>query len=221
MRKGTGALAVVLAALALAGSAQGRFDQAAEPVFRGSIATIDAAQRERMIGSSWHRGCPVPIGNLRLLTLDYWGFGGHIRRGHLIVHEDQALRVKRVFRKLFYRGFRIRRMVLIDVYDGSDRRSMAANNTSAFNCRFVAGTTSWSQHAYGRAIDINPIQNPYVSGSHVSPTAGAPYADRTRHAMGMVHGGDRVVRAFADGDWKWGGYWSPYQDYMHFSRNGH
>jgi len=221
MRKETGALAVVLVALALAGSAQGRFEQAAEPVFHGSIASIDLAQRARMIGSSWHRGCPVPIGNLRLLTLDYWGFGGNVRQGHLIVHEDQALRVKRVFRKLFYRGFRIRRMVLIDAYDGSDRRSMNANNTSAFNCRFVAGTTSWSQHAYGRAIDINPVRNPYVSGSYVSPTAGAPYTDRTRHAMGMIHGGDRVVRAFADAGWKWGGYWSPYQDYMHFSRNGH
>jgi hypothetical protein len=221
MTKRASALVVVVTALGLAGSAQGRLERTAEPVFHGSIAAIDAAQRERMIGSSWHRGCPLPIRNLRVLTLDYWGFGGHIRRGRLIVHEDQALRVKRVFRKLFYRGFRIRRMVLIDAYDGSDNRSMAANNTSAFNCRFVAGTTRWSQHAYGRAIDINPIRNPYVSGSHVSPSAGAPYADRTRHAMGMIHSGDRVVRAFADANWKWGGYWSPYQDYMHFSRNGH
>ena len=216
MRKTTVLLVAVVAALAL-----GRSAQAAEPVFHGSIATIDAAQRERMTGSSWHRGCPVPIRDLRLLTLDYWGFGGHVRQGHLIVHEGQALRIKRVFRKLFDRGFRIRRMVLIDTYDGSDRRSMEANNTSAFNCRYVAGTTTWSQHAYGRAIDINPIRNPYVDGSYVSPTAGAPYADRTRHAMGMIHSADKVVRAFADANWKWGGYWSSPKDYMHFSRNGH
>jgi hypothetical protein len=221
MGRKTGALAVVVVALALAGPALGGLEQAAGPVFHGSISAIDAEQRERMIGSSWHSGCPVPIRDLRLLTLDYWGFGGNIRRGRLIVHEDQALRVKRIFRKLFYRGFRIRRMVLIDTYNGSDRRSMEANNTSAFNCRFVAGTTSWSQHAYGRAVDINPIQNPYVDGSHVSPTGGASYADRTKHAIGMIHGGDRVVRAFADANWKWGGYWSPYKDYMHFSRNGH
>lgn len=221
MTKRTSTLVVLVTALALGGSARAGFAQAAGPVFHGSIATIDPAQRERMIGSSWHRGCPVPIRNLRLLTLDYWGFGGHVRRGRLIVHEDQALRIKRVFRKLFDRGFRIRRMVLIDTYDGSDRRSMNANNTSGFNCRYVSGTTTWSQHAYGRAIDINPIRNPYVSGSYVSPTAGAPYADRTRRSMGMIHAGDRAVRAFADADWKWGGYWSPYQDYMHFSRNGH
>jgi D-alanyl-D-alanine carboxypeptidase len=193
---------------------------AVDPVFHGSIATIGAAQRERMIGKSWHRGCPVRIRNLRLLKLDYWGFGGHVRHGKLIVHETQARKVKRVFKKLFNRSFRIRRMLLIDYYDGSDRRSMEANNTSAFNCRFVAGTSRWSQHAYGRAIDINPIRNPYVDGSHVSPTAGAPYADRTKHRIGMIHGGDRVVRAFADEHWGWGGYWSPYQDYMHFSRTG-
>ena len=203
------------AALTSTGSAT-----ATDPVFQGSISTIGATQRERMTGKSWHKGCPVPIRNLRLLKLSYWGFGGHVRRGKLIVHEDQAPRVKRVFKKLFYRGFRIRRMVLIDYYDGSDRRSMAANNTSAFNCRYVSGTTRWSQHAYGRAIDINPIRNPYVDGSYVSPAAGAPYADRTKHKMGMIHGGDKVVRAFADANWTWGGYWSPYQDYMHFSRTG-
>jgi hypothetical protein len=206
----------VLAALVVAGQAR-----AADPVFHGSISVVDAARRDRMIGSSWHSGCPVRIRDLRLLKLDYWGFGGRVRRGRLIVHEDQARRVKRVFSKIFYAHFRIRRMVLIDTYDGSDRRSMEANNTSAFNCRFVAGTTTWSQHAYGRAIDINPIRNPYVAGSHVSPEAGRRYADRSRHAMGMIHGGDAVVRAFADASWKWGGYWSYPKDYMHLSRNGH
>jgi hypothetical protein len=158
VRKPTGAPVVVLAALALAGSAQGRFEEGAQPVFHGSIAAIDVAQRERMIGSSWHRGCPVPIKDLRLLTVDYWGFGGDVRRGRLILHEDQALRVKRVFRKLFFRDFRIRRMVLIDAYDGSDRRSMAANNTSAFNCRFVAGTTSWSQPRDRHQSDSEPVR---------------------------------------------------------------
>lgn len=210
------ALPAVLAALVVAGQAR-----AADPVFHGSISVVDAARRDRMIGSSWHSGCPVRIRDLRLLKLDYWGFGGRVRRGRLIVHEDQARRVKRVFSKIFYAHFRIRRMVLIDTYDGSDRRSMEANNTSAFNCRFVAGTTTWSQHAYGRAIDINPIRNPYVAGSHVSPEAGRRYADRSRHAMGMIHGGDAVVRAFADASWKWGGYWSYPKDYMHLSRNGH
>jgi hypothetical protein len=209
------AATAVLAALAVPGHAR-----AAGPVFHGSISVIDAQLRERMTGSSWHRGCPVPIRDLRLLKLDHRGFGGRVRRGRLIVHEDQAPRVKRVFEKLFYAHFRIRRMLLIDAYNGSDDRSMDANNTSAFNCRFVAGTTRWSQHAYGRAIDINPIRNPYVAGSHVSPEAGRPYADRSRYAIGMIHGGDAVVGAFTVANWTWGGYWSYPKDYMHFSRYG-
>jgi len=206
----------LLVALAVPGHAR-----TGDPVFHGSISVIDAQLRERMAGSSWHRGCPVRIRDLRLLRLDRWGFDGTVRRGRLIVHEDQARRVKRVFSRLFDAHFRIRRMRLIDFYNGSDDRSMDANNTSAFNCRFVAGTTRWSQHAYGRAIDINPIRNPYVAGSHVSPEAGRPFADRSRHAIGMIHGGDAVVRAFAAANWEWGGYWSYPTDYMHFSRNGH
>ena len=201
--------------MALAGRAQ-----AADPVFHGSISVLTPEQKAEMRGKSWHQGCPVALRDLRRLTLDFWGFGGGLRTGRLIVHETQAWRIKRVFRRLFYAGFRIRRMVPIDAYDGNDRRSMEANNTSSFNCRFVSGTTRWSQHAYGKAIDINPIQNPYVSGSFVSPTAGAPFADRTKHARGMIHGGDEVVRAFMDANWRWGGYWSFYKDYMHFSRSG-
>jgi D-alanyl-D-alanine carboxypeptidase-like protein len=216
MRSRLLAVTALLVALAVPGHAR-----AADPVFNGSISVIDAPLRERMAGSSWHRGCPVRIRDLRLLRLDRWGFDGTVRRGRLIVHEDQARRVKRVFSRLFDAHFRIRRMRLIDFYNGSDDRSMDANNTSAFNCRFVAGTTRWSQHAYGRAIDINPIRNPYVAGSHVSPEAGRPFADRSRHAIGMIHGGDAVVRAFAAANWEWGGYWSYPKDYMHFSRNGH
>jgi hypothetical protein len=216
MRSRLLALTALLVALAVPGHAR-----ASHRVFHGSISVIDAQLREVMIGSSWHRGCPVRIGDLRVLKLDRWGFDGRVRHGRLIVHEGQAPRVKRVFSTLFYAHFRIRRMRLIDAYNGSDDRSMDANNTSAFNCRFVAGTTTWSQHAYGRAIDINPTRNPYVAGSHVSPEAGRPYADRSRHAIGMIHGGDAVVRGFAAADWKWGGYWSNSKDYMHFSRNGH
>ena len=113
-------------------------------------------------------------------------------------------------------------MELIDRYGADDRRSMAADNTSAFNCRFVAGTNRWSMHAYGKAIDINPIENPYVSGSHVSPPAGEPYADRSRDAEGMIHAGDAVVEAFASkAGWRWGGAWpAATRDYQHFSSNG-
>ena len=113
-------------------------------------------------------------------------------------------------------------MELIDRYGADDRRSMAADNTSAFNCRFVAGTNRWSMHAYGLAIDLNPVENPYVSGSHVSPPAGAPFADRSRDAPGMIHDGDAVVRAFARrAGWEWlGDGPGSVRDYQHFSADG-
>ena len=115
----------------------------------------------------------------------------------------------------------IRRIWLVDAYGSSDDRSLAANNTSAFNCRFVAGTTRWSEHAYGRAIDLNPVQNPYVSSSgHVSPPSGAAYVDRSKRAKGMIHAGDAVVRAFVAIGWGWGGYWGSPKDYQHFSATG-
>jgi hypothetical protein len=191
-----------------------------EPEFTASVARIGADLRERMTGSSWHEGCPVGFSDLRVITLRRIGMDGDAHRGRLVVHRDQATRIVRVMRRLFEVRFPIQRMWLIDRYGGSDARSMSRNNTSAFNCRYVSGTTRWSQHAYGRAIDVNPIHNPYVSGSHVSPEAGERYADRSLTEPGMIHRGDAVVRAFRANDWKWGGNWSGAKDYQHFSRTG-
>jgi hypothetical protein len=162
----------------------------------------------------------VPLEDLRLLTLRHWGFDGRVRRGELVVHEDEARPVVRAFRELFRARFRIERMELVDAYDGDDERSMAANNTSAFNCRGVPGSTAWSEHAYGRAIDINPIQNPEVRNGEVSPATGRAFVDRPRAARGMVLAGGPVVGAFAAIGWGWGGDWRSLRDYQHFSANG-
>jgi D-alanyl-D-alanine carboxypeptidase len=189
--------------------------------FEGRVLRIDAETRKRMSGVSWHRGCPVGFADLRLLEVRHWGFDGRVHRGRLVVHRDSARAILGVMRRLFRLRFPIRQMRLVDAYGADDRRSMAADNTSAFNCRFVAGSPGvWSEHAYGRAIDVNPIENPYVSGSYVSPPAGARFADRGRHRRGMVHRGGPVVRAFADAGWEWAGNWSGTQDYQHFSATG-
>lgn len=191
------------------------------PGFEGDSKPIRGEIRDRVVGSSWRPGCPVGLAKLRLLELRHWGFDGEPHRGRLIVHRRADREILRVFRRLYRQRFPIRRMELIDRYDADDRDSMAADNTSGFNCRFVAGTTRWSEHAYGRAIDINPVENPYVSGGHVSPPAGRPYADRSRDAKGMIHHGDEVVRAFAKVGWEWGGDWSAgTRDYQHFSATG-
>jgi hypothetical protein len=201
------------------GSAPKAVDEG-DAVFHGTIYPLDGTTRARMTGVSWHAGCPVPLRDLRLLQLNFWGFDGVVHIGHLVVDKDQAIRVRHVMRLLFEARFPIRQMRLVDAYGGSDRRSMAANNTSAFNCRFVSGTSSWSQHAYGRAIDVNPVQNPFVSGTHVSPRAGVRYADRSLRLHGMIHAGDVVVRSFAAVGWEWGGSWSSPKDYQHFSASG-
>lgn len=119
--------------------------------------------------------------SLRLVTLSYWRFDQAVHRGEMVVHHQVAPDVLDVFEMLFRARFPIRRMVLIDVYRGDDDLSMAANNTSAFNCRAVTGGTAFSEHSYGWAIDVNPLLNPYVAGATVLRPAGARFAiDRWR-----------------------------------------
>ena len=216
-----GLLATLAAAAALLGGAPEHApDRAtADPEFKAETKRITGNVRRRITGSSWRAGCPVPRSRLRLIRAKHWNFTGDVDWGALIVHRNEKREVVRALRKLFRAEFPIRRMKLIDKYGADDHRSMRADNTSAFNCRFVAGTTRWSEHAYGRAIDLNPVENPYVSGSHVSPPAGRPYADRSREAKGMVHRGDDAWDAFHAVGWRWGGQW-PGPSTQHFSATG-
>jgi hypothetical protein len=174
-----------------------------------------------MIGNSWHPGCPVPLRDLRLVRLSYVGFDGRAHEGQLVVHRWYAEGFVHVFRRLYEERFPIRRMRLVDHYGADDDRSMAADNTSAFNCRLRAGSsTEWSQHAYGRAIDIDTVENPFVTPTHVSPSAGVAYVDRTQQLPGMIHLHDAVWWAFHAIGWEWGGQWQGTIDYQHFSANG-
>lgn len=194
--------------------------QAAEG-FAAKVSRIPDKIERRMRGQSWHKGCPVPIRNLRLIRATYHAFDGSRQFGRLVVHRSVADDMVYALRKMWRNDFSIRKMYLVDRYEASDRKSMRADNTSAFNCRYVAGTTTWSQHAYGKAIDINPVENPYVaSDGSVSPKRGSEYADRSQDRKGMIHDGDAVVRAFDDVGWGWGGYWSSPKDYQHFSATG-
>ena len=195
---------------------------AAEPgtPFEGSVSRIDADTRVLMVGSSWHRGCPVPLRVLRLVRVTYLGFDGRARRGRLVLHRRWAEDVLDVFERLYARSFRIRRIRLVDRFGADDLASMRRDNTSAFNCRYVAGTHTWSQHAFGRAVDIDPVENPYVDGRHVAPRRGRGYLDRTDVRPGMIVRGGVVVRAFRRIGWGWGGAWSGTKDYQHFSANG-
>jgi hypothetical protein len=200
-------------------------ERAAGPGFEGGVFRIGPFLRERLIGRNWHPGCPVPIDDLRHVQVRYWDFEGRARSGPLIVHEMLARDVLGVFQRLFRAGFRIHRIKLPPAYRPSgpgDYWHSTVNRTAAFNCRPATGNPgSLSHHSYGWAIDINPLQNPYVApDGSVLRRAARPYVDRTRREPGMIHAGDVVVRAFARIGWEWGGEWTTLKDYMHFSLTG-
>ena len=191
------------------------------PPFRGSVSPLPASLRATMAGRSWHTGCPVGLGALRLVRARHWGFDGRVHAGRLVVHRDVAGSVLGVLRRLYAARFPIRRMVPVEAYGASDFRSIEADNTSAFNCRYVDGTTRWSDHAYGRAIDLNPIENPYVTAAGTtSHPASRPYLRRSPYRPGMAVEGGVVVRAFEAAGFGWGGRWSGDRDYQHFSPSG-
>lgn len=170
--------------------------------------------------TTWRAGCPVAPADLRRISVTHWGYDGRSHQGELVVHRDVATAMIRTFGALYRQRFPIAMMRRVDAYGGSDARSMEANNTSGFNCRKVAGTSIYSEHAYGRAIDLNPKQNPYVKGTTVDPPSAWPWADRTIRVPGMIHSGDPTVRAFGAEGWKWGGSWTSAKDYQHFSLSG-
>lgn len=182
--------------------------------YGSSVAPVDSALAARM-ASSWQPGCPVALGQLRYLQLTYLGMDGGSHVGELVVHADVAGSVSRIFGVLYGAGYRIAGMRLVDDFGGSDNASMDADNTSAFNCRQKTDGGGWSNHSYGKAIDLNPVENPYVSGSSVLPPSGSAYVDRPAKA-GVIHSGDAVVAAFQSEGWTWGGYWTSPIDFQHF-----
>jgi hypothetical protein len=191
---------------------------AALPPFQASVTPVSAVQ----LGRSWHSGCPVGPAGLRRVRVSYVGFDGHARTGELVVAAGVTSDVMAVFRRLYDARFPIRRMRPVSAYGGSDDRSAAADNTSAFNCRYAvaSGSKRWSAHAYGDAIDVNDVENPYLLGARVIPPAGKRFVDRAHPRPGMAVRGGVLVRAFASVGWLWGGRWADSPDWQHFSRSG-
>ncbi len=191
---------------------------AALPPFHTSVAPVTAAQ----LGASWRPGCPVGPKQLRIVRVSFIGFDGRAHSGVLVVNRSVTNDVQVAFRRLYAARFPIRRMEPVSAFGGSDDRSMAADNTSAFNCRYAvaAGPKRWSVHAYGEAIDVNTVENPYLEGGRVLPPAGRAFTDRGRHRRGMAVAGGALVRAFASVGWLWGGRWTASPDWQHFSKTG-
>ena len=197
---------------------------AADPGYAGFAMKIPAPMQEQLRDGFWRPGCPVPLSDLRLLTVRHYGWDGKVTTGQLVVNEDFARPLVGVFRRLYQLKFPIRHMRFADQYGaGPEPR----DTSGSFHCRPPAASpcpgskpsSNWSMHAYGLAVDLNPRENPYV-GCGVSYHADArPYIDRTRLRKGMVTPG--VERAFKAIGWGWGGDWSSVKDWMHFSSTGH
>jgi hypothetical protein len=189
--------------------------------FVGETLALPDPITARMRGVSWHPTlaggfvCPS-FSELRLLQVTHWDFIGCVCTGQLVVAAAVADSVLTVFEAIFAAKFPIAKLRLIDEYGADDERSMADNNSSAFNCRLIAGTSRPSRHALGLAIDINPVQNPYIANGKVHPQAALPYVDRALLRPGMLFAGDAVVSAFQHAGWSWGGSWDEPKDYHHF-----
>ena len=183
-----------------------------------TVSVVDAAQ----LPSTWRPGCPVGPAELRMLHLGYVGFDGRQHVGTMVVAAPVVDQVIAVFRQLDEARFPIRTMVPEDAFGGKDPESMAADNTSGFNCRYAVapGPPAWSAHAYGEAIDVDPVENPYLEGGQVQPSAGAAYLNRSDVRPGMAVPGGALVLAFASVGWHWGGRWTANPDYQHFSSTG-
>lgn len=191
----------------------------ADGAFHASVGPVTDPIRERM-GETWSPACPVALADLAYVTVTFRGFDGLAHTGELVLAAKAADDVVSVFRALFAAGYPIEEMRLPTTADLDAPPTGDGNDTAALVCRAARGQTTWSAHAYGLAIDVNPFLNPYSKGDVVLPERASAYLDRTRTQPGIIHAGDPVVREFARIGWSWGGSWSSLKDYQHFTATG-
>lgn len=183
--------------------------------FSASISSIP----NKITPYTWHPGCPVPLKDLRYIRMSYWGFDNQSHTGSMIVNKSLAKEVTQIFKSLYEHQFPIEQMELMDKFKGNDDASMSANNTSAFNCRDLTGLPgTFSQHSYGRAIDINPKINPYLDGKIILPKNGTKFLDRHKPSQGKITKNSLIYKIFIQHGWDWAGNWYDVQDYQHFEK---
>jgi len=211
-------LSTLLISLFIACHAINAFSQTL-PAFRGKISPIPANVEKLMRRYTWKPGCPVPLSRLRYLQLRYDGFDHKAHTGVLIVTAKLAKQVVTIFKRLYQHHFPIQSMLPAYRFKGNDETAMQANNTSGFDCRLLTGHKhEYSQHAYGRAIDINTRTNPYVKGHIIIPKNAKSFVNRKPDFPGKISHGDFVYKTFISRGWQWGGDWRSLKDYQHFEK---
>ncbi len=194
--------------------------------YKSTITPITDDIKKRMLeGNSWRKGCPVGLSDLRYIRIKHFNFKGGNSTGELIVHKDVVNSVNNIFEELYNIKYPINQMRLVSDFKGNDWKSIEADNSSALNCRSVTGNKKkWSNHAYGKAIDINPIENPYISRKgYISHKTSVKYRKRVHMQSrgiadkAMLLKNDKATKIFKKYGWSWGGDWNSVKDYQHFS----
>lgn len=188
-----------------------------DETFTSQVIAVPPDIAER---TTWKPECPVPLEDLRYITVAYWGFDGLPHTGEMMLHKDVADDVVGVFAKLHAAKFPLEYLLLTDDVHNEQPPTGDGNVSSTFNCRPSRGSSNWSEHSKGLAVDINPFHNPYKRGDLVLPELAGAYVDRGNVRPGMIVPGDVVTQAFAEIGWGWGGNWRSSKDWMHFSASG-
>lgn len=183
-----------------------------------TITPVPEEVAERMRGVSLPDGAQISLSELRLLTVSYFDFDGNIQTGQIVSNASVARDLLQIFHELYLARYQIASIRLIDDFGGSDDRSMEANNTSCFNYRLVPGTGKLSNHSMGVAIDINPVQNPFVTNRFTVPEEGKKYVDRSLKLPHMIDHDDLCFKLFKAHGFTWGGDWKNSKDYQHFEK---
>jgi hypothetical protein len=195
-------------------------DELPPPADGQFTSTVALVPPEVLARSTWAPDCPVAASDLRYVTVAFHGFDGRSHTGELLLHASVAAKVAVAFRDLWAAGFPIERMRVTSLAERDAPATGDGNTTGAFVCRPARGSTRWSAHAYGLAVDVDPFQNPYRSGDRVLPELASAYLDRDHVRPGMIRPGDAVVAAFARIGFTWGGTWHAPVDLQHFSATG-
>lgn len=193
----------------------------AKNIFFGKINAIPSDIQKKMIGNSWHEGCPIGLDDLAYLKVSYWGFDNKSHMGEIIIHKSLASETLTIFKELFQIKYPIQEMKLYDDYGVINNIGQFGkhNDTVGFYCRPPAnGSSKFSEHAYGIAIDINPLNNPYVKGNIFWPFESKNFIDRSKNQKNMIQVDSKIFRIFTQHGWEWGGLWKNEKDYMHFQK---
>lgn len=184
-----------------------------------SISDIPTEIATAMMGVSYTINETISLDDLKYLQITYYDFDHQVQIGEMIVHKIVADEVLEIFREMYLESYTFASIQLVYHFDGDDNISMLNNNTHAFNFRYITGGSTLSNHAFGLAIDVNPMQNPYINRDLILPSGSEEYADRNSYKLGMIIKEDPLYRAFISQGWSWGGEWDSLKDYQHFEKN--